>query len=117
MKREEFQYTSCFCEENIYLLCQRLASSSKESSPLYAVFISNPSKSVAFWKHDGMRSEKRENRPVVWDYHVILLGNTDNDSEHGWVVFDFDSSLEPFPTPLLKYLDETFCPKTSVPCN
>ena len=123
MKKELFQYTSCFCEENIYLLCQKIIA----CDSLYAVFISNPSKSVAFWQHNGMRPEKqRENRPVVWDYHVIAVSqsqyeieiesdNNDDDnnsssSSKGWVVFDFDSSVEPFPTPLLQYLDETFSP-------
>ncbi|KAI8998996.1 N-terminal glutamine amidase-domain-containing protein [Trametes punicea] len=69
-------YTSCYCEENIYLLAQaftRLARPSatdrREPWPwqIYVVFISNSGKTVALW------SQKAREGVVVWDYHVVLV--------------------------------------------
>ncbi|PIL30513.1 hypothetical protein GSI_07213 [Ganoderma sinense ZZ0214-1] len=69
-------YTSCYCEENIYLLAQNfLAEAHTQASrglawpwELYVVFISNRRKTVALWSQ-----RLRAPQVVVWDYHVVLV--------------------------------------------
>ncbi|KAI1788484.1 N-terminal glutamine amidase-domain-containing protein [Ganoderma leucocontextum] len=69
-------YTSCYCEENIYLLVQNfLAEANAQASrglawpwETYVVFISNPGKTVALWSQT-----LRAPNVVVWDYHVVLV--------------------------------------------
>jgi len=49
--KSDFIYTSCYCEENVYKLCELL--NEKFSIPLsriYAVFISNENKQVKISK-------------------------------------------------------------------
>lgn len=45
--RDACRYTSCYCEENIYLLARELLEQLPRSWHLFAVFISNPSKTVS----------------------------------------------------------------------
>nr|VWP00499.1 Mitogen-activated protein kinase (EC [Ganoderma boninense] len=69
-------YTSCYCEENIYLLAQNfLAEAHTQTSrglawpwEIYVVFISNRGKTVALWSQ-----KLRAPQVVVWDYHVVLV--------------------------------------------
>ncbi|KIM49422.1 hypothetical protein M413DRAFT_59704 [Hebeloma cylindrosporum] len=91
-------YTSCYCEENIYLLCQTFLDDQtlKDSWEIFGVFISNEHKTKA---------ARIERGPIVWDYHVILVlrqrtPNATNQrlgssEPRGWV-YDFDTLL---PTP------------------
>ncbi|TCD65624.1 hypothetical protein EIP91_002429 [Steccherinum ochraceum] len=62
-------YTSCYCEENIYLLAQALQDGGPEARhwEAFAVFISNQSKTVALW------NQQARDGVVVWDYHVVLV--------------------------------------------
>ncbi|RDX52697.1 hypothetical protein OH76DRAFT_1399945 [Lentinus brumalis] len=80
------RYTSCYCEENVYLLAQTFveeAGASSHAKPwpweIYVVFISNGGKTVALW------SQKARAGVVVWDYHVVLVlrphANTQGDHE------------------------------------
>ncbi|KAK7689131.1 hypothetical protein QCA50_007822 [Cerrena zonata] len=107
-------YTSCYCEENIYLLAEtfaRIAQRDKAAFPwdVYVVFISNRDKMVALW------CQKVRQDVVVWDYHVILVLRPRSRSlaeprvdldmhENAWPsdlvswVYDFDSRL-PAPVP------------------
>jgi hypothetical protein len=40
-------YTSCYCEENVYLACQKLVNSgASHLQDIYAVFLSNSTKTV-----------------------------------------------------------------------
>ena len=92
-------YTSCWCEENIYLLCQNFEQnqSLRDSWEIFAVFISNSNKTVCgttfqvfeptpnkcpFFFFGGgnikaalwyQKAAQLEGGPVVWDYHVVLL--------------------------------------------
>ncbi|KAL5511532.1 hypothetical protein ACEPAH_4749 [Sanghuangporus vaninii] len=61
-------YTANYCEENIYLLVKRLLQDEQVRAGwcVYAVFISNNTRTVALW------SQKIREDVVVWDYHVIL---------------------------------------------
>ncbi|KAI0806968.1 N-terminal glutamine amidase-domain-containing protein [Fomes fomentarius] len=67
-------YTSCYCEENAYLLAKSFAVEGEilgRSAPwpweVYVVFVSNSGKTVALW------NQKARDGVVVWDYHVFLV--------------------------------------------
>ncbi|KAI0831761.1 N-terminal glutamine amidase-domain-containing protein [Trametes gibbosa] len=70
-------YTSCYCEENVYLLAQAFTKLS-DAYPtgdrvpcpwqVYVVFISNGGKTVALWSQKAARDGL-----IVWDYHVVLV--------------------------------------------
>lgn len=97
-------YTSCYCEENVWFLCQR-ALTHKQSHPscawsFFAVFISNPTESVVLWKQ---QSSSAPANMTVWDYHVILVAK--NSQTHASLVFDLDTTLD-FPCSASCYLDE-----------
>ncbi|KAJ8334463.1 hypothetical protein SKAU_G00401020 [Synaphobranchus kaupii] len=62
--RQECMYTSCYCEENVWKLCEHVKNQNKGTfDHIYAVFISN----------ERRMKSSRGGQPVVWDYHVILL--------------------------------------------
>ena len=56
-------YAPCYCEENVYLLCQELSLRGEEDESFFVVFISNPSQSVALW---SQRSATQVGYPVIW---------------------------------------------------
>ncbi|XP_058031978.1 protein N-terminal glutamine amidohydrolase isoform X2 [Ahaetulla prasina] len=94
-------YTSCYCEENIWKLCEHIRS--KNQYPLeefYAVFISNDRKMVPLWKQQAGCGDQ----PVIWDYHVILLHVSNGDQNF---IYDLDTVL-PFPCPFGTYIEEAF---------
>ncbi|KAH8117519.1 N-terminal glutamine amidase-domain-containing protein [Phellopilus nigrolimitatus] len=125
-------YTANWCEENIYLLASAFLEDPivRASWHAYAIFISNPAKTVALW------SQKQRTDVVVWDYHVVLMlkplankssrgagrpeANADGGPEarepgepglapdrvRSWV-YDFDSRL-PMPCPWEDYVAATF---------
>ncbi|PPR04977.1 hypothetical protein CVT24_010435 [Panaeolus cyanescens] len=97
-------YTGFYCEENVYLLCQRFLKDAKihEHWQPFVMFISNENKTVALW---NQKNGREEGTPVVWDYHVVLVirprnmeigVDTEMDSVpegESWV-YDMDSRLE-----------------------
>jgi protein N-terminal glutamine amidohydrolase len=99
ISRDECSYTSCYCEENVLLLTQKLAALPGEAR---VAFISNPNKAVPVW--DQRAAAPGE--PVVWDYHVVALHRA---PESGWSVYDFDSLL-PWPCPAAAYVSAAFHP-------
>lgn len=64
------------------------------------VFISNPTRAAAMWHQ---RAAGRPDRPIVWDYHVIVLAHDPME------IWDLDTSLD-LPTPALTYLRRSFPP-------
>ncbi|KAG5728313.1 Protein N-terminal glutamine amidohydrolase [Termitomyces sp. T112] len=74
-------YTSCYCEENIYLLAQAFLGNPDVSRhwEIFVVFISNSSKSVALW---NQKRALEQDLPVVWDYHVVLLLGPREEFQH-----------------------------------
>lgn len=112
-------YTSCYCEENIYLLAQTFRNQlqhEEEVFPwdIYVVFISNDNKTVALWR------QKARKEIVVWDYHVILVlrprlatcssDNEDcpvNTAKHEAWIYDFDTRLA-VPSSAGSYMADTF---------
>jgi hypothetical protein len=59
LARDSCAYTACYCEENMYRLCERLASSSVPLQALYVVFISNVPKTVPLWCVGCVHSRSR----------------------------------------------------------
>ncbi|KAM8966811.1 protein N-terminal glutamine amidohydrolase [Pelodytes ibericus] len=92
-------YTSCYCEENVWKLCEYI----KDHSPAMlqdfsAVFLSNENKMIPIWKQKSGRGDE----PVVWDYHVVLLHVSRGDQNF---IYDLDSVL-PFPCSCEVYIKE-----------
>ncbi|KFM71476.1 Protein N-terminal glutamine amidohydrolase, partial [Stegodyphus mimosarum] len=105
-------YTSCYCEENVWKICDYVRNNQKHLLPAcYAVFISNRNESVPLWYQ---KSGKDDNNLAVWDYHVIFLYSPGNNT--GSFIYDLDSIL-PFPCELEKYAPLTFKSDSSLdPC-
>jgi protein N-terminal glutamine amidohydrolase len=101
LTRESCKYTSLYCEENVWQLAQdtRLPLGQK-----HAVFITNENRKAALWCQ-----RVSPDKPVVWDYHVVLLV----EAAAGPVIFDLDSTL-PFPSKLGVYLRKTFHDQSNV---
>ncbi|XP_077665952.1 protein N-terminal glutamine amidohydrolase isoform X2 [Eretmochelys imbricata] len=99
--RHSCVYTSCYCEENVWKLCEYIRS--YDQYPLeefYAVFISNERRMIPLWKQQSGCGDE----PVVWDYHVILLHVSSEDQNF---IYDLDTVL-PFPCPFDTYIEEAF---------
>ncbi|XP_049458575.1 protein N-terminal glutamine amidohydrolase isoform X2 [Epinephelus fuscoguttatus] len=98
--RENCVYTSCYCEENVWKLCEFIRTErTVPLEELLVVFISNENRTVPLWKQKSGRGD----HPVIWDYHVILLqvGHQPSSS----LVYDLDSELA-FPCSLTLYAAE-----------
>ncbi|KAI0048569.1 hypothetical protein FA95DRAFT_1469657, partial [Auriscalpium vulgare] len=102
-------YTRFYCEENVFLLARALHP--RGAWDVFAVFLSNPPRSVALW---SQAASPRADGRVVWDYHVVLAlrprdapTSIDSDSESQWQsqcsddaeagagvwIYDFDTRL------------------------
>jgi len=113
-RREDQTYTSCYCEENVWCLCKRLCAAAAADNPdhlldsSFAVFISNENRTVPLWRQKAAR---HADKPVVWDYHVILIVKampaSDGDASSPSQVFDLDTTL-PYPCDFGKYASATF---------
>lgn len=99
-----FRYTACFCEENIWWLCQAERFSAASSN---VVFISNPSRCCALY---AQKAAADTNAPVFWDYHVVLLVEDAGRRE----VWDLDC-VAGTPLPAHVWLDATFEPAKHLP--
>ncbi|MCA9710154.1 MAG: hypothetical protein KDK70_30220 [Myxococcales bacterium] len=86
-----------YCEENVWQLC---ADPRVEGEPRAAIIVSNAIGQVAV---AHQRAAPRPDRPVIWDYHVILAARPAT----GWVIWDLDSTLR-MPAPLMVYLRASF---------
>ncbi|XP_069636096.1 protein N-terminal glutamine amidohydrolase isoform X2 [Haliaeetus albicilla] len=126
-------YTSCYCEENVWKLCDYIRS--QHQYPLeefYAVFISNDRRMIPLWKQKSGHgdepvvweqrtlqfscpslNERRLQRngeitkvssKAQWDYHVILLHVSSGKQNF---IYDLDTVL-PFPCPFDVYSVEAF---------
>jgi hypothetical protein len=92
------RYQPCYCEENVWWLCQDESVAALER---WVVFISNPAHQVVLLSQQASPAE----RALVWDYHVILLVRGEARLE----VWDLDTRLG-VPAPLSDYLAQTFPP-------
>jgi len=107
--RNECIYTSCYCEENVWHLCQ-VIQTKERSHPMdhkdhmnhfLVVFISNPHEAIPLWKQKAGRCE--EDWFVMWDYHVILIDKQDQ------LVYDLDTVLQ-FPCNFKEYFSQAIRP-------
>ncbi len=96
MNVDGYKYAACYCEENIWHLCQE---KDFHDYGRKVVLISNPRRSCALWEQNVQHAE---GEPVIWDYHVIMLFFHDE-----WEVYDLDTVLET-PTPFAQYIRSTF---------
>jgi hypothetical protein len=96
----------CYCEENVWRLAYRKLHrmAIDENEEYFVIFISNTSKCVAMFHQKASRSPA--DKPCFWDYHVILVG-VDKQSNNA-VVYDLDTTVEPYPAPLHNYLARSF---------
>ncbi|KAM4630780.1 protein N-terminal glutamine amidohydrolase isoform 2-T2 [Polymixia lowei] len=63
--RETCVYTSCYCEENVWKLCEFInAERQNLVGEVYAVFISNERRMVPLWKQRSGHGDE----PVIWLY-------------------------------------------------
>ncbi|XP_054462333.1 protein N-terminal glutamine amidohydrolase [Anoplopoma fimbria] len=93
---ETCDYTSCYCEENVWKLCEFVRTErTARLEELFVVFISNGNRTVPLWKQKSGRGDQ----PVIWDYHVVLLQIRLHSSS---LVYDLDSELS-FPCTLKLY--------------
>ena len=93
-----FKYTSLFCEENIWKLIETL-NQDTSIKPVDTLFILNQTNTVALFNQE----KALNNTPVIWDYHVILSAEIDNEL----FIFDFDSHCD-FPVSIREYFNKTF---------
>ncbi|XP_071594412.1 protein N-terminal glutamine amidohydrolase isoform X2 [Heliangelus exortis] len=94
-------YTGCYCEENVWKLCDYIRSQGQYPlEEFYAVFISNDRRMIPLWKQKSGHGDQ----PVVWDYHVILLHVSSGEQNF---IYDLDTVL-PFPCPFDMYSVEAF---------
>jgi len=96
--RNDFTYTPLFCEENIWKLIESLYTN-KLAIPIDVLFILNENNTISLFEQK--RSSK--GRPVIWDYHVILVAKKENEV----LIFDFDSRCD-FPESINDYFSLTF---------
>lgn len=97
----ECSYAACFCEENVWKLCDHVRTAAPNELPkAFVIFVSNKKQVVPLWRQ---RAGRDEEKLVIWDYHVLFLYKPDDRC----LVFDLDSDL-PFPTYFHKYVTETF---------
>lgn len=110
LDRNAFPYAACYCEENTYLLIRRLAEQ-HGSDGLYAVFVSNPERRTPIWRQ---RAASAAAGPggccVCWDYHSWAVRTRRSGEEGGSLVYDLDTTLEPFPVPFAVYRREALRP-------
>jgi hypothetical protein len=103
--RRSLDYQSCYCEENVWRLLARIELIACHS---WAVIVSSQSGHFVALR-------QRAGRPVdgfvCWDYHVFSVVD---DPGGGRLALDLDSDL-PFPSPLERYLDESFPSMVSTP--
>ncbi|KAH3886433.1 protein N-terminal glutamine amidohydrolase-like [Dreissena polymorpha] len=93
---EDIIYTNCYCEENVWHLCNAVkVKRHGELCRCYCVFISNKDRQIPLWLQKASSSE---DGVVVWDYHVIFI----HISHQGSFVYDLDSRLA-FPTSFCDY--------------
>jgi len=99
---KKLRYAACYCEENIYLLCEE-ALSSKASVSTHVLLISgNDGFCPVYHQRNGGEGSSK---PVWWDYHVVMI--------HGNLVYDYDTLLG-FPCELKDYVEKSFRPHLTI---
>jgi protein N-terminal glutamine amidohydrolase len=100
-------YAAFFCEENIWHLCAHPHAATAERRVL---FISNAERRVVMW---GQRVATDPERPILWDYHVVLLLRW---GAGAWQVWDLDARGSPL-RPAREWLRDSFGGSELLPAN
>ncbi len=95
-QRENYLYQACYCEENIWQLCQCAEFANSDVLVIAALGDYFP----ILWQ----KAATAPYSPVMWDYHVVLLWHAPNGKHY---ILDFDTTL-PFCTPLAQYIQHAF---------
>lgn len=104
-------YTSCWCEENIYLLAKHFVEAEADFADnwdAYVLFISNQNKTIAVCQAKGCQNPDLVpgHFAVIWDYHVVLV-LASKDAPKTSYVYDFDSRL-PMGCEFIEYINGTY---------
>ncbi|CAH1389467.1 unnamed protein product [Nezara viridula] len=92
-------YTSHYCEENVWKLCELISQRKNNClDSCYCIFVSNDSKITPLW-HQKIGSG--DDFFVAWDYHVFLVVK----NQPVISVFDFDTTLG-FPVSFRNYIEK-----------
>ncbi|MDA3870471.1 MAG: hypothetical protein PF589_11165 [Gammaproteobacteria bacterium] len=94
LKREDFLYRPCYCEENIWQLCQH-----EQFKNSQVIFIASKGEVFPMLNQRAMVYLLK---PVFWDYHVILLAKDERNQ-----ILDFDTCLS-FSTDVAEYFRNSF---------
>ena len=97
------RYASCYCEENVYWLCEESMAYDGAVGHTYALVISSINQHTPIWLQ---KKCSKHDEPVLWDYHVIMVRRN---SEGAFMAYDLDTKL-PFPCPLEEYIEKSFRP-------
>ncbi|MDC3957593.1 hypothetical protein KEG38_27290 [Polyangium jinanense] len=89
-----------YCEENVWHLCQEPALVDKRRD---VVFISNAERACPMWSQKAGRG-----KPIVWDYHVVLLVRDPPE------IWDVDCTFG-VPLPAMEWLRGSFHPGVPPP--
>ncbi|CAF3557978.1 unnamed protein product [Rotaria socialis] len=107
VNREQCVYTSCYCEENIWKLCECWKNNDPNHlNSLYAVFISNAQRIIPIWEQ---KSASNSEHLAIWDYHVILIDKSSSST----AIYDFDSTLS-FPVSATDYVQQAIRDETNI---
>jgi len=98
LDKKQYHYTPLFCEENIWKLIES-SFTCNVIKPIDVLFIINRSNTIALFE----QRSSAENQAIVWDYHVVLTAQIDNQLK----ILDFDSLCE-FPCEINTYFNKTF---------
>jgi hypothetical protein len=93
-----YPYTPRFCEENIWHLARLLIEQGQDPRGLQVLFLSNEAMQIVM----AEQKEAEPGRLILWDYHVVLLADIDDDT----FVFDFDTRLD-FPCQAESYFEKS----------
>lgn len=97
--RQNYIYTSGFCEENIWWLIKSLSTDGLDVNRMNVLLFSNTDKSILVTN----QLAAEPGIPILWDYHVVLQFEI---GAGRWVL-DFDTRLA-FPEKLVIYCEKTF---------
>lgn len=101
------RYWPCYCEENVWHLCDALDSRDAVEAEALVIVVSNRAGHVAMYRQAAAHAPEA---PVAWDYHVVLAMGRPGE----WLIYDADTTL-PQPCSADDYLSASFpdLPETS----
>lgn len=98
-------YTPCYCEENVWKLCELTRACQPELLPCcFVAFVSNRIQAVPIWRQ---KSSTQGDGMSLWDYHVIFLYKSPDQAS--CLVYDLDTTLG-FPEAFDCYVRDAFKP-------